>query len=274
VRHANTHTMSNTKKIRFSGNFISIDNKRVDINHFREILNKSEETEVFGNIVHSYSIEFNSNFLKVNISDGSTFPRNQKVINIKTNQSEPNPRQPNQIEPKECFAIIDFETGFLWISNGKKRSILIEFLKRKFVNSKIIVKDVFDQEEFIKAIKRLDDIRVTTTPNLFSATNTLTHALADEINQTEAVEAVLHLKYQNKWVGNNLSNRISSIFKHKENFKGIMISGRDEKNNGMLFNTNVFSKKIEFYAKVDDNEMFDSDEVFNILIEKINNEKS
>jgi hypothetical protein len=266
--------MSKTRKIRFSGNFISIDNKKVDINHFQEILNKSEESEFFGNIVHSYSIEFSSNFLKVNFSDGSTFPRNPKAINIETKKFIPNPRQPNQIEPKECFAIIDFETGFLWISNGKKRGILIDFFQRKFGNSKIVVKDVFDQEEFIKAIKRLDDIRVTSTPNLFSATNTLTRALTDEINQTEAVEAILHLKYQNKFVGNNLSDRILSIFKHKESFKGIMISGHDEKNNGMLFNTNVFSKKIEFNSKVDDNEMFDSGEVFNILIERINNEKS
>lgn len=266
--------MSKNKDIVFSGNFISLDEKRLNLNEFKEVFNQIEESEIIGNIVRSYIFEFDSNFLKINFSDGSTFPRNPNVINIETNEIEPNPRQTNQIEPKEYFALIDFETCFLWISNGKKRKILIDFIQKKFNNTQIIIKDVFDQEEFIKAIKRLDNIRLTSTPDLFSSTNTITHALSDEINLYEAVEAVLHLKYQDKWVGNNLSNRISSIFKNKENFRGIMISGRDDKNNGILFNTNVFSKKIDFKATVDENEMFNSNEVFNILIRKINDEKN
>lgn len=241
---------------------------------FKEIFTLPEESENLGNIVHTYSFEFYDNFLKINFSDGSTFPRNPNVINIETNQVEPNPRQSNQIEPKEYFAIIDFETCFLWISSSKKRKLLVDFLQKKFTKSQVIVKDVFDQEEFIKSIKRLDDIRITATPDLLSSTNTLTHALSDEINQYEAVEAILHLKYQDKLVGNNLSARISSIFKNKENFRGIMISGRDERNHGILFNTNVFSRKIDFKATVDENEMFDSNEVFSILIGKINDEKN
>ena len=266
--------MSKNKPIVFSGNFISLDDKRLDLNEFKEIFNQPVESEIIGNIVHSYSFEFDSNFLKINFSDGSTFPRNPNVINIETNEVEPNPRQPNQIEPKEHFALIDFDTCFLWISSGKKRKMLVDFIQKKINTTQIIVKDVFDEEEFIKTIKRLDNIRLTSTPDLFSSTNTLTHALSDEINLYEAVEAVLHLKYQDKWVGNNLSSRISTIFKNKENFRGIMISGRDERNNGILFNTNVFSKKIDFKATVDENEMFDSNEVFSVLIGKINDEKN
>lgn len=266
--------MSKIKDIVFSGNFISLDDKRLDLNEFKKVFNQTVESETIGNNVRSYLFDFQSNFLKINFSDGSTFPRNPNVINIETSEIEPNPRQTNQIEPKEHFALIDFKTCFLWISNERKRKILIDFIQNKFSNKRIIIKDVFDEEEFIKAIKRLDEIRLTSTPDLFSSTNTVTHALSDEMNLYEAVEAVLHLKYQNKWVGNNLSSRISSIFKNKESFRGIMISGRDEKNNGILFNTNVFSKKIDFKATVDENEMFDSNEVFNIIIRKINDEKN
>lgn len=265
--------MSKTKPILFSGNFISKDDQRLNIDEFKEIY-ISEESEIVGNIVHTYAIEFESKFMMISFSDGSTFPRNPNVINIITNQTEPNPRQPNQIEPKEHFALIDFETCFLWISNGKKRKILIDFFQKKFKKSQIVVKDVFDQDEFIRTIKRLDDIRITSTPDLFSNTNSLTKALSDEINQYDAVEATLHLKYQDKWIGNTIYEKIVSIFKNKENFRGIMISGRDEKNNGLLFNTNMFSKKIEFKVKVDDNEMFDSKEVFSILIKKVNDEKN
>lgn len=174
----------------------------------------------------------------------------------------------------ENFALIDFETCFLWISSGKKIKLLVDFIQKKFIKYQVVVKDVFDEQEFINTIKRLDDIRLTSTPDLFSSTTTLTHALSDEINHFEAVEAILHLKYQDKWVGNSLSTRITSIFKNKENFRGIMISGRDEKNHGILFNSNVFSRKIDFKATVDENEMFDSIEVFSILIGKINDEKN
>ncbi|MEA4981646.1 MAG: hypothetical protein VB066_02905 [Paludibacter sp.] len=265
--------MSKTKPIVFSGNFISIDDKRLDILKFKENFNLPTESENLGNTVHTYLFEFEENFLKIIFSDGSTFPRNPNVINTKTNLIEPNPRQPNQIEPKEYFALIDFETCFFWINSGKKRKILVDFLQKKFIKNQIVVKDIFNQDEFIKSLKKLDDIRITAIPDLLSSVNTLTQALSDEINQYEAVEAILHLKYQDKWVGNNLSTKISSIFNNRENFRGIMISGRDERNQGLLFNTNVFSRKIEFKTTVDENEMFDSNEVFRILIGKINDEK-
>ena len=89
--------MSKNKSIVFSGNFISLDDKRLDLNEFKEIFIKPEESEIIGNVVHTYSFEFDSNFLKINFSDGSTFPRNPNVINIETNEVEPNPRQSNQI---------------------------------------------------------------------------------------------------------------------------------------------------------------------------------
>ena len=266
--------MSKKKTIAFSGNFISLNDIKLEISEFRKAFNEQEESITLGNLVQSYSTEFDLNFLKINFSDGSTFPRNPNVINTDTNETEPNPRQTNQVEPREYFGLIDFETCLLWISNNKKRKLVIDLIKRKFENSHVIVKDVFDQEEFIKSIKRLDDIRLTYTPELFRSNNNLTKALSDEINQYEAVEAILHLKYQDQFVGNNLIERISSIFKNKENFKGIMIAGRDESNLGILFNTNEFSRKIELKASVDENEMFTSNEVFKLLMKKINDDKN
>ena len=36
----------------------------------------------------------------------------------------------------------------------------------------------------------------------------------------------------------------------------------------------LFQKKIEFKSEVDENQMFDEFQIFNLLIEKINDEKS
>ncbi|MEX0720297.1 MAG: hypothetical protein WD059_06490 [Balneolaceae bacterium] len=265
--------MNDTNKISFSGNFLSKSDKKLSLLDFKEILTEAEVTEIEEDNVHIYSLDFEDHYLKISVSDGSIFPRNPHVINVKTTKIEPNPRNLNQIEPTEFYVLIDFDSSFLWISNGNKKNLVLNFFSKKFKNSKFIIKDVYDQELFLESIKRIDELRITATPDLFSKTNTITTALSDEINQYEAVEAILHLKYQDKFVGNTLIDKIKSIISNKNNFRGIMIAGRDEHNNGILFNTKMISKKIGFHAYVDQNGMFSSNEIFKILIDKIEDEK-
>jgi hypothetical protein len=261
------------KNIIFKGVFLSKDDARLNITEFKNAFIQAEESETKGSVVQQYSLAFEGSYLKINFSDGSALPRNPNVYNNELSKEEPNPRQPNQIETKEHFALIDFDTCLFWINNYKKQSILIDYIKSKFKNSIIVAKDVYDQEQFIETIKRLDDLRITATPELFSETHTLTKALTDELNQFEAPCAILHLKYQNKFVGNVLLDKIKSLIKNRNSIRGIMISGRDEKDNGMLFNSNIFSRKIEIEAHVNANEMFEPEEVFRNLIKKIENEK-
>ena len=52
-----------------------------------------------------------------------------------------------------------------------------------------------------------------------------------------------------------------------------MISGRDERNLGLILNTEGFARKIEIDASIDENEMFIQNSVFNNIISKIDNEK-
>lgn len=56
--------------------------------------------------------------------------------------------------------------------------------------------------------------------------------------------------------------------------KSIVISGKDEKNLGMLFNTEGFSRKIDIEAIVDEDEMFSAEDVYNKLISKIKTENA
>ncbi len=265
--------MNKTKTLTFSGNFLSKNDEKLKIDEFKTHFSEIEESEIIGNIVHAYLFEFEQNYLKINFSSGSSVPRNPNVVNIETKQTEPNPRQSTQIEPKEHFALIDFDSCLFWISNSTKKTMILEFITKKFKNAILNLRDVFDQTEFLKSIKKLDELRLSATPNLFSQTNTLSKALSDEIKQYEAVEAILHLRYQDKWIGNTLGEKIASLFSDKNNYGGIMISGRDARNFGILFNSNVISRKIDVQAFVDENEMFDSEEVFRILIGKIEDEK-
>ncbi len=262
-----------TKSIVFSGTFLSVNDNAISIDDFKKKIPENTYTITENKRIHVYKYVYQDNYLKITFGDGSAMPRNPTVYDVETKQTLPNPRQPNQAEPKETFGLIDFTTSFLWLSNSKKRNSLLDFFRTKLdKNSKLVSKDVYDEQKFIETLKKLDDIRLSCVPNLFSQSGVLTEKLAEEINGYEATSAQLHFHYQEKLIGNNLIEKIKNIFENRNNFSSVVISGRDEKNLGMLFNTDGFSRKIEFKAPVDENEMFLPTEVFNKLIAAIQNE--
>lgn len=262
------------RTIIFTGTFLSMNNKKIDLLQFKETLPENSYSASEGNKVHIFKVAYLENYLYLTFGDGSAMPRNPNVVNIETNLLEPNPRQANQVEARETFGIIDFKTGFLWLSNSRKKTFVLDFLKDRFINIQFSSKDVYDEEKFISTLKRLDDIKVSTVPNLFSQTGVLTEVLTDEINGYEATLATLHFHYQEKFIGKNLLKKISNIFQNRSNFNNIVISGRDENNLGMLFNSDGFSRKIEFKALIDENQMCVAEDVFTKLISKIEDENS
>jgi hypothetical protein len=264
---------NSTKNIVFSGTFLSVNDNVINIDDFKKQIPEDTYTITENKRVHIYKYIYTENHLKITFGDGSAMPRNPNVFDVETKTTLPNPRQPNQAEPKETFGLIDFNTGFLWLSNSRKRNSLIDFFRTKFDNkTKLVSKDVYDEEKFIETLKKLDDIRLSAVPNLLSQSNVLTEKLAEEINGFEATSAQLHFHYQDKLIGNSLLEKIKSIFENRVNFNGVVISGRDENNLGMLFNSDGFSRKIEFKTTVDENEMFLPDDVFTKLLSKIRNE--
>jgi hypothetical protein len=266
--------MNNMKTILFSGTFLSMNDQAICIDEFKKFI--SDETYCITNNkdVHIFKFSYFDSYLKVNFSDGSAMPRNPIVYDVVSNQSIPNPRLSNQAEPRETFGLIDFKTGILWLSNSKKKNSLIDFFKSKMGKIKFVSKDIYDESKFTQTLKHLDDIRISAVPNLFSQSTVLTECLSEEINGYEASIATVHFHYQDRLVNENLFARILNIFNSKNILNGIVISGRDERNLGMLFNSDGFSRKIEFKAIVDENEMFNSEDVFTQLILKINEENN
>lgn len=258
------------KTLTFSGIVCFIGDIKIDFNNFKEVILSGIYDEVDGNRVHIFQMDYEKQYLKINFSDGSAMPRNPNVFNKSKQEFEPNPRDSDQIEPREYFAVFDLSSSYLWLSNTKKKSLLIDYLQKFFKNKKIVLKDVYDEAKFIEGLKMLDQIKLSAAPSLFSQSNSVSKALVDEMYG--AYEAILHLKYKDKFVGDDLQTKIKSIFKHRQSFNGIMISGRDEKNMCMFFNNNLFARKIDIECPVDKNEMFTPSEVFSQIIAKIEKE--
>lgn len=263
------------KQITFCGSLLIIDDKKINIDEFKNNIPDSQYSITDGKKVHIYEFSYVDNYLCITFGDGSAMPRNPSVIDIDTNEQVPNPRQPNQVETRETFGIIDFDTSLMWLSSLKKKSSLLSFFRSKFPKTSVIIsKDIYNEEEFISLMKRLDEIKISASPNLFSKSSTISDALEKEIYGYEADIATLKFEYQGKSITQALFKKIKEIFTNKMDFNTIVISGRDERNFGMLFNSEGFTRKIEFKAIVDENEMFDTRDVFQKLIGKIKDENN
>lgn len=265
---------ANYKPLIFSGVFLYLNNKKLEIESFKKHLATGSYSNNDDNKVQIFNIEYEDNYLKMNFGEGAVGPRNPNVFNFNTKEEEPNPRQKNQVEPKQTFAIIDFNTSFLWISNSKKRSALIDLFRIYFKTAAIVIKEIYDEKQFLKMLKRLDNIKISAVPNLFSDSGTLSQSLSEEINGYEASVATLNLSYNNRITTDYLIEKVKSIFEQRNSLKSIVISGKDENNLGMLFNTEGFSRKIDIEAEVNDDEMFTDEDVYKKLIKKINSENS
>jgi len=140
--------MNNQKEIIFSGILCYVNDERASIQLFQDSL-KQSDVIYQGDRVHSYKFEFADNYLKISLSDGSAKPRNPNVFNVKTREQEPNPRQLDQAEPKEFFALLDFSNSYLWLSNTQKKTMITDYFKNTFQNSQVVLKDVYDENKFV-----------------------------------------------------------------------------------------------------------------------------
>lgn len=244
---------------------------KLSIDEFKHNINDDVISEEKGNSVHIFNLKYVDDFLTINFSDGSSMPRNPKIYDQETHTLEDNPRNKKQIEPKDYFALIDFETSFLWLNNTKKKSLLLGFLQSYFKSKAIVLKDIYDEQDFIDTLETLDGLKISAVPaNIFAETNTTSRALNDEMYL--ASKAELSLTYDKVRIVDKIKDKISNILKNRESFQSITISGRDEKDLGMFFNNNLFTRKISFKSEIDDNGMFSPGEVFEKLISEITNE--
>lgn len=262
------------KNLIFTGVFIYKNDEKLQLQDFIENLKQKEYSYSYEKRIEKYLLEFKDNYLKIIFGDGQTGPRVPYVFNVETKEEETNPRQKNQIEPKESFALIDFSTSFLWISNSKKKQIVLNFLQEHFKKSNFVAKEIYDEERFMDSLKYLDNISVSVVPNLLSNENVLSKVISDEINGYGASRATLKFDYNKTLNFDFIKEKIFKILQNKNTLKHIVISGRDERGLGMVLNTDGFARKIDVNAMIDTNEMFVQENVFELLISKLKNENT
>ena len=262
------------KDLKFSGILCYLDDKRISIDEFKNTIQDSKQYEQEEEKeVHIFETNFFENrFLTIKILDGTSIPRNPKVYNTSKHSLQDNPRQRDQIEPKEYFAIIDFNTSILWMSSINKKKLVKKFFKKEFFKKELLFKDIYNEKEFIKHLKQLNEIKVSAVPNILSQTNTLSAALTDEMYP--AAKAELKLSYDINIKNSNSPPKIlNKILDNQDSFKNITIMGRNENEVDILFNKNIVMEKITLKLSVNEDGMFSTDDVFKKMISEIKCQK-
>lgn len=260
------------KELTFSSYVVIVENEKLEEEKFYKtfISGKEIKCSIKENNYALRTVKVN-NYANIYIEFGNPLPRSENVINKKTYQSEANPRKEYQYEPKQEFALIDFSTSTLWLSNTNKKVVFTEILKQQLKTKDIIVKNVYDEEEFVKLIKKIDQIKFSALPNLFSGTQTLTQLLTEEILGYGSHLATLSLKYeQGGNITDRLKSKIENLLFNKAIYKSLVITGRDAEGFGIIFNNEILSKRISLNVSIDNNRAFIVENVYFHLNKRLN----
>lgn len=261
------------KPISFSGFIAILNNSYVDKNMFLDSIPSKTYLKKEGDKRFFFEVDYQDNFMTITLNHGRPFPYKEKVYNIDKEIEEKNPRSNAQIEPKTDYCMIDFEKSYLWLSNFKNKKIFLEFIMTTLKDYTFCLKDVYKEAEFLNAIKSLNELKFSAEPELFSDED-LSKSMIENIYGYGAEKLSLSFKYNSEEkISDRIIEKIKGIFKKRESFKNVVISGKDENNLGILFNSSNFSRKIDFNSDVDEGEVFISQEVFKKLIRIIKNEK-
>ncbi len=250
------------KDLKFTGFFVIINDSHISIDKFREKFPEQTHHYRHSGSIYILNPHYEDNLLYIPINGGSVYPLPQEVIHAETFEKSPNPRSKDFVEPKQDFAIIDFSTGYLWISNIYRKILLWTYFVEIFKTTSITIKEAINESDFIGAIKSVNNIKMSVVPGLFSHTGVLSDELGKEIYGYGATTAVLEFKYKEKMVGDDLKTKITSLIRNRDAYRDVTISGKDANGATMLFNPDAVLRKINVRAKMNNNGTFNEKDVW------------
>lgn len=253
------------------------ENERFKLSDFNAIKNEEkEDIESEGKVVQNFLIKkdvLDNRFLALCFESGAVKPRPPIVYNTELKNNEENPRSDKQIERNDqSFFLFDVETQKFFLSDFRKKLTIQEWLRKK-LNKIVIIKNIIDQEDFLKNVVEIKSIYLSSVPDLFSRMGFLREILDDDVNNfgtaINNVELTVHFTKNNLPV--KLIEKIKYFIRQKESgaFKKLQITGRSDEVFDRVFNTDGIIDKVSIIVPQSDSGLLDSKIVFSRLIEKI-----
>lgn len=211
--------------------------------------------------------EYN-NIVFLTFSKGSVFPLPPNLINIKNKSKTKNKRTEMEYEPEFLYGLIDLKKGVAWLQYHAF-SLFKQAIEESNPNKYIEIKQVLDEEEFVKRINELSQIKLAVLPNILGGNIELTEHIQEDIYNYGAEYAEIIFHYKRSKPIEFIKDTIKKIIKNKTEYKKLVISGRDIHNLEMIFNTNLVSSKVSIITTIDGKGIPNKDELFKELQARI-----
>jgi len=213
-------------------------------------------------------------FISVYFNYGEKYPYSPTVATVvgENFQELNNPRTPEQIELNDqLFVLIDLNTQRIWLSDQRQKNTVADWIKNK-IGAEVSIKSIINESEFIDKIKSVQEISFAVVPNLFSSAgqDTLSKHLVQDIYGFGADKARIQLLYKNTLITDIIKKKFYELIGRKNEFQDITVIGRSDDGFNTVLNLEEVVSKISIDVGSDNkSKLFNPDEVFNTLINRI-----
>lgn len=262
--------------LEFSALHLIVGETSPSIEHLNAVFDKSEDK--FNLKDTHYLINFSivdEEYYWFDARYGKSFPYTPTVFNTANGTEEANPRKTVQIETdKQLFGLYSIKSKTFYLSNTKKISLVETYLKSKLATDVTIKMFFKDVDEFIKQIQTIDKLKFVAKSNLFSVDGGIFNIFPNPkdmyglgMPDSFGVEAIFtKAKKTDQFV-----KYLKQLVKWRNDFEAdsLVCVGRDDKNFETIFNASSFVQKITVVGLKDELGMYDSSEVLDALIRRI-----
>ncbi len=220
-------------------------------------------------VYYEVVIEKSNDYLWIALDFGKPNPRDEHLTNIITGEKRENEREITEAELiGQFFCLYDYKTTFFYISNIKKKNVILTIFKEKLKLNFIFQTIQKTKEEFIELLNKVSEISFTEVKHLFSHNSKKRQALKDLTGVDAPKEFTIKALYDKS---NSLVEFLKELFTEKENdsLKDLIIRGSDESSFEIIFNNDTFNKKIELKSVKDENGKFISNEIKDSLLKEL-----
>ncbi len=214
-----------------------------------------------------YKRNVSDKYFWIYVKYGKELPYTPTVINTYNDEEEVNPRSKEQIEPdQQIFGLFCPSSQTFYISNFKKKSFFETYLSKKIEKTVFIKSFLKSPEEFLKAIKSVERIKLVTKKTLFSMDGgvaSISPEHKDIFGLGVPEEYSIDAAYKNASLTEAFKANIKAMAGWTKNSEAesLVCIGRNENNLETIFNVDSFRQKISISIEKDAYGMYDENTV-------------
>lgn len=255
----------------FSAFQLVIDKKVPNIGEFLEY--KEEQYNTNDNIYRITTQKIDNTYYWIYMEYGGELPYGEKVYDKEKSEILNNPRTKNQAElNKQLFCLYHFDLNTFYISDGRKKSFLEEYLKHK-LSKDIVIKRFFKSpQEFVDYVKTIENISFTSKNNLFSINNDIFGDSKDIFGLGQPENFKMDIAYNGRKVTEDFKTKFFNLLSKKDNseIQSLVCIGKDDNKVEAIFDISSFTQTVPLSLRKDELGRYDQNAVQLNLLNVLN----